>query len=110
MRHPYDPKHARALAPLLDSISREIEERSLALELVEGRIQELKNSPFYAEEMHALEAEAAAHRREIRLCRTELERLGCTVLGTTPITIRIPTLVGKQRRSVVWQHLTADDG
>jgi len=108
MRHPYDPKHARALAPLLDSISREIEERSLALEALEARIHELRSSPFFAEELQALEAEAAAHRREMRLCHTELERLGCTVLGTTPITIRIPTLVGKQRRSVVWQHV-ADD-
>lgn len=108
MRHPYDPKHARALAPLLDSISNEIEERTLALELVEGRIQELRNSPYYAEELHGLEAEAAAHRRELRLCRIELERLGCTVLGTAPLTIRIPTLVGKQRRSVVWQHVDDD--
>jgi hypothetical protein len=109
VRHPYDPKHARALAPLLDSISREIEERSLALEAIEGRLHELKQSPFYSAESRALEAEAAAHRRELRLCRSELDRLGCTVLGTAPITIRIPTLVGKQRRSVVWQHLTADD-
>ena len=108
MRHPYDPRHARALAPLLDSISREIEERSLALEALEGRIHELKNSPFYAGELRALEAEVAAHRREMRLCHDELERLGCTVLGTTPITIRIPTLVGKKRRSLVWQHV-ADD-
>ncbi|MEQ1892312.1 MAG: DUF2203 family protein [Planctomycetota bacterium] len=108
MRHPYDPKHARALAPLLDSISGEIEERSLALEALEGRIHELKNSPFYAQELRMLEAEAAAHRRELHQCRNELERLGCTVLGTTPITIRIPTMVGKQRKSVVWQHI-ADD-
>lgn len=108
MRHPYDPRHARALSPLLDSISNEIEERSLALELLEGRIHELKNSPFYAEELGRLEAEAAAHRREMRLCRGELERLGCTVLGTAPITIRIPTMVGKKRKSVVWQHV-ADD-
>jgi hypothetical protein len=108
VRHPYDPKHARALAPLLDAISNEIEERSLALELLEGRIHELKNSPFYAAELHGLEAEAAAHRREMRQCRNELERLGCTVLGTTPITIRIPTLVGKKRKSVVWQHVTDD--
>ena len=108
MRHPYDPRHARALTPLLDSISREIEERAILLETLEERIQELKNSPFYAADLRQLEAEAATQRRELRQCHSELERLGCTVLGTTPITIRIPTLVGKQRRSVVWQHV-ADD-
>jgi len=108
MRHPYDPKHARALAPLLDSISREIEERAILLETLEERIHERKNSPFYAEDLRRLEAEAATQRRELRLCHKELERLGCTVLGLTPLTIRIPTLVGKQRRSVVWQHV-ADD-
>ena len=51
-----------------------------------------------------LVAEAALNRREMRLCRLELERLGCSVLGTMPLTIRIPTQVGAKKRSLVWQH------
>lgn len=108
MRHPYDPAHARALAPLLDSISREIEGRAADLEALEARIHELKNSPFFSDELPGLEAEAAVHRRELRHCRQELERLGCTVLGTSPLTVRIPTQVGKKRESLLWQHVTDD--
>lgn len=108
MRHPYDPDHARALAPLLDSISREIEARTEALEALETRIHELRNSPFYSDEPVRLEAEMAVHRRELRHCRQELERLGCTVLGTSPLTVRIPTQVGKKRESLLWQHVTDD--
>jgi len=108
MRHPYDPAHARALAPLLDSISNEIEARTAALEALEERIHELRNSPFFSDELAGLEAEAAAHRRELRHCRQELERLGCTVLHTSPLTVRIPTLVGKKRESLLWQHVSDD--
>ena len=104
MRHPYDPEHVRTLAPLLDSISREIEKRTLALEALEERILALKSSPFYSAELRGLESEAAIHRREIRHCRQELDRLGCTMVGTGPIRIRIPTQVGEERRSVVWQR------
>lgn len=108
MRHPYDPAHARALAPLLDSISCEVEARAETLEALEGRILELRNSPFFSAELGGLEAEAAAHRRELRHCHQELERLGCTVLGTSPLTVRIPTQVGKKRESLLWQHVSDD--
>jgi len=33
----------------------------------------------------------------------ELDHLGCSVVGTEPLTIRIPGRVGEARRSFVWQ-------
>jgi uncharacterized protein DUF2203 len=102
--HRYAPADAKALAPLLDSIGRELVERGVRLAELETRIAELRASPFYADELHQLEAEAAEHRRALRLCRAELEQLGCSVVGTSPLTVRIPTRIGKSNRSLVWQH------
>ena len=104
MRSRYLPDDAEALAPLLRSIGRELVERGTRLSELEGRIERLRNSPFFESRLRELEAEAAAHRRALRECRAELERLGCSVVGTTPLTIRIPTRAGDARGSFVWQH------
>lgn len=104
IRAPYDPADAEALTPLLDSIGSELEERGDRIAEMEERIAELRASPFYSEEIHLLEAECALHRRELRHCIKELERLGCSIVGTTPLTIRIPTRNGKRTRSLVWQQ------
>lgn len=99
----YAPADARALAPLLDSIGRELEERGARLLELEKRALELRRSPFYDEALSELGAEAAILRRELRHCHEELERLGCSVVGTEPLTIRIPTRVGGTKKSVVWR-------
>jgi len=103
MRH----KHYRAedvpgLLPLLSSIGREIEERASELAAIEARIELLSGRPRPdRNEIQRLVAEAATHRRGIRLAQQELERLGCSVVGTEPLTFRIPGRVGKH--SFVWQ-------
>jgi hypothetical protein len=99
----YEPADARALAPLLASIGRELDERGKRMAELEARLEELHASPFYDARGIELEAEAATHRRELRHCHEELVRLGCSVVGTTPLTIRIPTRVGGASRSLVWQ-------
>lgn len=104
MKHdPYDPAQAEALAPLLDSIGRELEERGARLAEIEARLGKPQGLGA-TQELRHLETEASAQRRELRHCRGELEGLGCSVVGTTPLTIRIPTRVGNARRSLVWQH------
>ena len=100
----YEEREVLGLLPLLASIGREIEERTVALEVLETRIESAtakahKNS----EQVHALVADAAAQRRGIRQARAELERLGCSVLGTEPLTFRIPGRVGEAKKSFVWQ-------
>jgi hypothetical protein len=107
---PYAPSAAAALAPLLESIGREIDERVSRLAEVEARIEELHASPFYSDELHGLVAEAAAHRNALRQCKNELESLGCSVVGTMPLTVRIPTRVGEERQSLVWQQGDAANG
>ena len=86
-------------------------ERSLAADIaalvyanpfLEARIEQLTRSKD-DESLRLSVAEAANHRREIRLARAELERLGCRVVGTAPLTIRIPGRVGSINKSFVWR-------
>jgi hypothetical protein len=100
----YEQEEVLGLLPLLGSIGREIEERTAALEEIEARIESLSEA-FSTKrvDLQILIAEAAAHRRGIRLARKELERLGCSVVGTTPLTFRIPGRVGEANHSFVWQ-------
>ena len=100
----YDPQHAKEILPLLESIGREITERSLALAHLETEITTLESEdPVDDDRMHGLVAEASAHRRGLRLAKAELERLGCSVVGTTPLTFRIPGRIGTRDRSFVWR-------
>ena len=105
MKHQaYDPSRVLALLPLLAAISREIEERGAALAALEVRIEQLgADANAGTELVRSLLAEASTHRREMRLSRRELERLGCSVVGTSPLTIRIPTREGAAQKSLVWQ-------
>ena len=100
----YEADDARKLFPLLESIAHEIEERSLALETLEAEIERLSRDPRRNERaLHQSVAEAAAHRRGLRHAKDELERLGCSVVGTAPLTLRIPGRVGEAKHSFVWQ-------
>lgn len=102
MKLPHQPADARALAPLLASIGRELTERNARLAELQARLAELGTGGS-EDERRALRAESATHRRELRHLRAELERLGCSVVGTTPLTIRILTRDGGTSRSFVWQ-------
>jgi hypothetical protein len=107
-RH-YDEAEASGLTLLLGSIGREIEERSRDLARIERRIEEFTRlEVFDPESLHALEAAAAVHRRELRATRRELARLGCTLVGIDPPTFRIPRRSGRKgaRKSFLWQRGT----
>ena len=102
----YNRRHATQLLPLLGAIGREIRERSETLAALEERIERLEaqgTNPAVEDEIHRLVAEAAAHRRGIRQAKAELDRLGCSVVGTAPLTFRIPGRVGEAKQSFVWQ-------
>ena len=111
MKHgPYDPDDARAILPLLGSIGRELTERTTKLDRLEERIERLSElSPTDDSGYSQLIAEAAVHRHALRACRSELERLGCSLIATTPLTIRIPTRQGETRKSLVWQRDSGTD-
>jgi chromosome segregation ATPase len=104
MKRTYAPRHARALMPLLRSISLEIEERNRQLEEVEARIERIEaDVPVDRELLRQLTAEASTHRHELRAAEKELGRLGCSVVGTAPLTIRIPTRSQEGDKSLIWQ-------
>jgi hypothetical protein len=99
----YDRKHATALLPLLHSIAGEIRERTCELEHVEALLAQAEAGERPRADVHDLVARAAHERRELRHARAELERLGCTIVGTAPITIRIPGQRGSRKQSFVYQ-------
>lgn len=99
----YDESRAVALRPLLTSIGTEIRERTERLEELESWLEEESQNGTPNKDVAHLVAEAAAHRRGLRLAKGELEHLGCSVVGMEPITFRIPGRVGQTRRSFVWQ-------
>ena len=99
----YDRRRATALLPLLNSITREIQERQEKLDKLEDRIASLSGNPRNTSDHLDLIAEAATHRRELRHAKEELLKLGCSIVGTAPITIRIPGQRGSERRSFVYQ-------
>jgi len=99
---PYDRERAIALLPLLNSITREIRERTIQLERVEARIERAEAGEPVRGSVRELVARAALHRRELRHARSELERLGCSIVGTAPITIRIPGVHESKPRSFVY--------
>ena len=101
----YDRKRAKKLLPLLRSIAREMQERTRALNLLERRMEMLAEDPYPdRNEVNNLVAEIATHRRELRQVEKELRELGCSVVGTEPLTIRIPGQIGNGRLSFVWQQ------
>ena len=100
----YDRNLAKELLPLLEAIGREIRERSEALERHEQKIELESKVAFPSEtKVHGLVAQAASHRRGLRHVKEEIEQLGCSVVGTEPLTIRIPGRVGEAKHSFVWQ-------
>jgi len=99
----YDVRGANRLLPLLNSIGREIQERTEALDQLDYRIGRLPSSNRTGALLAQASAEAATQRRAIRQAREELQQFGCSVLGTDPLTIRIPGRVGEAKKSFVWQ-------
>jgi hypothetical protein len=97
---PPDVDRIRALTPLLAAIAREIEERSAALEaLLVRRSQCSARDP----ERTSLEAECAAHRRELRHARKELERLHCGIVSTHPCVFCVAVGEGRNLGLVYWE-------
>ncbi len=89
-RHSYDPERASALLPLLRSITAEIRERSEAAEALGREIADLGTSRKARSRRGDLEADLSVQRRELRVARRELERLGCTLDQDHPLRVLIP--------------------
>ena len=86
------------ILPLLESIAREIQERSEALGAIERGLR--RRPP--EQERHQLVAAAATHKRELRHVEKELDRLGCSLASRSPLTFRIRGL-SSQKSDALWQ-------
>lgn len=99
-RTTYDRRQAEALLPLLDSILREIEDRTKALVAMERRHGQLEGRPGDDPELLHVIADMATYKRELRHAREELEQLGCSLEDCGTLGVRIP---GENDASFVWQ-------
>ena len=94
----YDRQRAGSLVPLLRSITTEMLERARRIEELEARIG---RSSARAD----IEAQLAGQRREARLARRELERLGCVLDADHPLRVLIPGTDGELGHGYAWSPL-----
>ena len=94
----YDVPTAIRLRPLLREIAKELDERYIAIRLLEVRLGRRDCSPASRASMVARLAE---HRRGYRLAVGELEGLGCELDGGFPALIRVPAAAGHGREGLV---------
>lgn len=99
MKPLYDRVSADRLIPLLRSIAREVVERQTSLERLDAALERASDE----RRAQLLIGEAATQRRELRHAWSEVLRLGCSILGTQPVTFRIPVKIDLQPWSLVYQ-------
>jgi hypothetical protein len=104
-RSSYDRRGAEHLLPLVRSIAREITERSDAIEALEERMLALRGrvkNGTPSDEYLNLQSEISNQRREARLSRLELSRLGCSLDEDRPLRVLIPGVDGTFDSGYAW--------
>ena len=101
MKKAYDRHDAKRLVPLLEAITSELSDRMTKVQRLEARVEELKPARRSSERLQ-LQAELATHRREVRLCRKELEALGCVNDEAHPTEVLIPGRDGNLEHGYRW--------
>ena len=104
-RSSYDKRGAEHLLPLLRSIASEILERSDAIESLEERLLALRSTwkdGKPGDEYLNAQSELSNQRREARLSRLELARLGCTLDEDRPLRVLIPGMDGTFDSGYAW--------
>jgi len=107
-RTAYTRRQARALLVLVRSIGRELAERMEAVEALEGALLRAAPRGESSDAFRLASADAATHCRAIRHARDELERLGGSIVGESPLTLRIRVEEGGRSESLLWQHRPGD--
>lgn len=94
----YDQTQASKLVPLLRSITREMRERTHAIEHLEAKVRDVSRAfGKDSDELITVQAELSTQKRELRLTRKELERLGCALDEEHPLRVLIPGRTGDLR-------------
>ena len=102
MNRSYDSRNADRLIPLLRSVQREVREREDQVRGLRVRMSNLPRTAASKDELRDLQAELAIHKREIRLSRKELGRLGCAIDEERPERVLIPGADGDLARGFAW--------
>jgi hypothetical protein len=91
------------VSPLLRSIAFEVRERLRDIRDLESRqrLIECQSSPPSAKEMSDIAARLSVHRRELRMARRELERMGWIVEEMVPL--RLVHIDLDRRDDATWQ-------
>jgi hypothetical protein len=92
MQKNYDHDLATKLVPLLRSITREMRERTHAIEHLEAKLRDALRKPPGTDPdgLAQVQAELATQKRELRHTRKDLERLGCVLDESHPLRVLIP--------------------
>ena len=98
-----DRSQVEKLLPLVRSIGRELSERLQAVSAMEERMATLLSIGSTSKEIRLITAEASSHYRAIRQSRHELGKLGCSVIGEQPLTVRVCVNEEGHQRSLLWQ-------
>ena len=105
MNTPYDRTSAARLIPLLCAIAREVAERTASLERLEAALEFASSD----RQTRFLVGAAATQSRELRQAEAQVARLGCSILGTQPVTYRIPDETDMRPRSLLYQVREGDE-
>lgn len=88
-KHLYDRRTAERLIPLLRSITREIRERTTAIDRIDLLLDAPASEVVLARQ-HELTARLVEHRRMLRNAERELAGLGCILDEDHPLRVLIP--------------------
>ncbi|MDP6410919.1 MAG: DUF2203 family protein [Planctomycetota bacterium] len=102
MKNAYNNRSADRLIPLLRVIQREIRERGDAVRILENRLGTFSIDQADSPAFLATRAELSNHRREIRLSKKELERIGCSLDAAQPNRVLIPGSNGEIGAGYSW--------
>ena len=112
MRMEYDREEAAKLVPLLRSITREIEERTRAIDALEHSLSAAQATAGAVgratQDTLVRQAELAGQRRELRLAKQELARLGCALDQDHPLRVLIPGEHGGMGAGFAWSASDAE--
>jgi len=104
-RNVYDEQRALQLVPLLRSITNEIQDRAQAIDRLEHRLDSVTRTARSASRTDALreiEGNLSENRRELRMAKRELERLGCALDEDHPLRVLIPGTNGELDHGYAW--------
>ena len=100
----YDRQGAGSLVPLLRSITTEMLERTRTIEALEGRLDPISRTMDRSARA-GIEGQLAGQRRDLRLAKRELERLGCVLDADRPLRVLIPGADGELGHGYAWSPL-----